>query len=1295
MKAVSTDATRTHKPATGAPPVQRRNGAGRERPSARLDPRAALQLQGRAGNTAVARLVAQQSSASRQPAASLPGLSAQRLADGGACPAPPVAPEAPSPKTDPKFAAVESKAAGAAKDLKKHPSGKAEAKQAQNAAVPPGDDKASQAKEAQADKMDAAKPKGFDKAAFVAAVKAAVAKAAPQNLDEADKFASSGKADAVKGEVLGKVTEGKQDSAKDVAEKTRQAPDPSVAKDKPVTPLQEQAAKQAQPVDGGKAMPDKAPAEQTDLRAGSCEINAKMADAQVTEEHLEKSNEPQMQDAAKAKKEADAHAATAPAEVRQKEQQVLKQQTAAAQGSAQAAVTSMAGGQRTATGQVETKKSAAKQKEEKERADVSREINAIYDKTKVEVEGILTGLDGKVNTEFETGERHARQEFTAKHKADMEAYKDRRYGGPGGWALWTADLFMDLPAEADKIFDDAKKLYEQRMEAVVNKVADIIGTELGNAKNKIAEGRQKIKEYVASRPKNLQKFANEAATEMSGKFDQLESDVDAKQESLVEDLAQKYVEARNAVDEEIKAEQEKNKGFVSKAKDAVGESVQAIVKLKDLFMGLLARAASAFNDILKDPLKFVGNFMNAVKQGFLNFANNIVEHLKKGLKGWLFGQLADAGIEIPDKLDAMSILKMIASLLGLTWGNIKGKLVAKVPWLAKIEQAWDFLESKVEVFKVLATKGVAGLWNWLKEKVGDLKQLVFDQIKSFVIERIVKAGITWVLGMLNPAGALIKIIDAVIKVVQWIMEKGEQLGDLIGSIVDAVKDVATGGGGGVPAKIEGSLSKAVPVVISFLASLLGLGGISAKVKSILQSAQELVGKGIDAVIGAALKVAKPLLAAAGKLFTKIKAKGKEVWGKVKAKGKRLLGKVKAKVLGGDDSPEGKQKRLDKAMASAVAVSNRFRGKTVGKVVLTGLFGIIRVRYGLTSLTPVRDGERWSVRGEINPTDTKPLDIRAAAEEAVRALGEELHMIIRDCANAVILDPKVVQQIEQIAEDRVLYGRGASREAPRLSQSPAAEAGAMLYYPRMPGTKEFVSLGGRVVSEKQSEEDPLKSNVLGGRPGLIKVFGLGGAGHYDPEIKNKVSALKMKIAGKVPDPDVAIAQAVLQISRGGTAPPPFKAADQTFLSGLTRLLLHVEPGRSPSALVTSMMALETAAGGGVSMADTATTRNPMAGALGTESKSWTAGAQARTVGEQLGYPVPWRGRASASRPAVEAFLEREKQVAIDYVVHVAKRKEAQGTPFKDKADVAKFVQKELHQFLLKEAREKLTVVAAGP
>jgi hypothetical protein len=893
-----------------------------------------------------------------------------------------VAPTPADPKADPRFAAVAGTVDRAAKNLKKHPSGAAEAKKARDAAQAPPDDKAGQAKAAQADQMAAAKPKGFDKAGFIAAVKQAIAKAAPQNLDEADKFATSGKADAVKGEVMGKVGQGKEASAQDVAAKTAQPPDPSVAKDKPVTPLPPQPAAQAPPVDGAKAMPGKAPAEQTDLRAGPAEVRSTMADAEVTDQHLTASNEPQMQQAAAAKQQAETHAAQAPAEIRQKEAQVLQQAQAGAAAGTRGAVAAMTAAKTSATGQVGVQQSTAKATEEKERARISGEINKIYDKTKGEVEGILTGLDAKVTQEFERGEAEARRAFTAKHKADMERYKDQRYSGPAGWARWTGDLFMSLPKEADQIFVQAKALYEERMTAVISGVADLIGRELDAAKAKIAAGRQAIKDYVATQPKELQKIATAVAGDVNGKFDQLESDVDAKQESLVEDLAQKYVEARGAVDEEIKAEQAKNQGLVDMAKNAVGESVKSILALKDLFMGLLAKAASAFNLILAKPVQFITNFMSAVKQGFMNFASNILDHLKKGLQGWLFGQLANAGIELPEKFDLMGILKMIASLLGLTWNGIKARIAEKDPFLGKVI---DTIQSKIEIFVVLATKGVVGVWDWIKEKVGDLKQLVFDQIKSFIIEKIVKAGITWVLGMLNPAGALIKIVQALISVVQWIMERGAEMGEFIGSIVDAVMDIARGGGGGVPAKIEAALGKAVPLVISFLAGLLGLGGISEKVKSIIEKGQKLVGKAVDWVVGKAMKLARPLVNAMKKGAAWVK--GKYEAGKAWVKGKWEAGKAyvkkkweaakgwvkgRTKALGGksDDEKAGDSSAAKEKVARHAADEGYAAVSSVPLSQMTNALAGVLARWrqhGVKSLRMKSVGDdRFAVEAKVNP-----------------------------------------------------------------------------------------------------------------------------------------------------------------------------------------------------------------------------------------------------------------------------------------------------------------------------------------
>ena len=71
------------------------------------------------------------------------------------------------------------------------------------------------------------------------------------------------------------------------------------------------------------------------------------------------------------------------------------------------------------------------------------------------------------------------------------------------------------------------------------------------------------------------------------------------------------------------------------------------------------------------------------------------------------------------------ILNLALSILGLTWANIRGRLVAQVgePVMAKMEQA-------VDVFKIIATEGLAGLWNWILDRVGDFKEMVMGEIVS-------------------------------------------------------------------------------------------------------------------------------------------------------------------------------------------------------------------------------------------------------------------------------------------------------------------------------------------------------------------------------------------------------------------------------------------------------------------------------------------------------------------------------------------------------------------------------------
>lgn len=280
----------------------------------------------------------------------------------------------------------------------------------------------------------------------------------------------------------------------------------------------------------------------------------------------------------------------------------------------------------------------------------------------------------------------------------MKKYKDKRYSGLMGKGRWVKDKFAGLPEEANDLYQEARKLYVSKMQTVISSVADIIGAELGRAKARIAKGRAELKAEVDKLPADLRAFGEEAAKDFAGKFDDLEATVDEKSEQLVQDLASKYTAALNKIDEEIKKLQEANKGLIDKAKDAIVGAIKTINELKNLLLGILAKAASAIMKIIKDPISFLRNLVTAVGAGLNLFMTNIADHLKTGVVSWLLGTAVKAGLELPQRFDLKGIIQLIGSLLGLTWDNIRARVTRKgVP-----EEAMSKVESSVPVAGSLA-----------------------------------------------------------------------------------------------------------------------------------------------------------------------------------------------------------------------------------------------------------------------------------------------------------------------------------------------------------------------------------------------------------------------------------------------------------------------------------------------------------------------------------------------------------------------------------------------------------------
>ncbi len=844
------------------------------------------------------------------------------------------------PEADPKFAALTADVRGKQRELTAHPPAKAEADKAQAAARAPQDDREAQGKAANAEKMNAAKPGEFDKAAFVKAVNDAIAAQAPKNLDEADKFAGSGKADAVKGQVQGRVGQGRQASAGAIDAATKAPPDTSAAKDKPVTPLAPDRSPPTPAVpDPNRAVPDRAPASATDFSAGPAQVDQQMADAQVTEEQLAKSNEPEFTGALRDKKEGERHAATAPGQVRAAEAQTLAATKAQAGATGAAAMTALATDRRQAGQAVTQGKDGAKSADEARRTEVTARLQKVFDATKKGVEDILTGLDKKVDETFTAGEKAARDAFTAEHKRRMDEYKDRRYSGVLGKGRWLKDKLTSLPEEANQIFVQARQGYVTRMQQVISRVADVIGAELNRAKQRIAAGRAELQAEVKRLPADLQAIGKEAAGGFAEKFDQLTESVDAKGTELVQTLATKYNEALKSVDEEIAAEKEKNKGLVAKAADAVGGAIKTILELKSMLLGVLAKAAGAVMAIIKDPIGFLGHLVSAVGAGLRAFLANIGEHLKKGLIGWLTGAMAGAGLQLPAKFDLRGIVVMVGSLLGLTWGTIRGRIVSRgVP-----EKAMSAVEASVPIVQKIQAQGIGGIWEEIKEKVGDLKANLFSKISEYLVPTVLIAGITWIISLLNPASAFVKACKMIVDIVSFIVERGAQIAQFVNAVLDAIIAIAGGGTGSVPKLIEKALASSIPVLIGALAAILGVGGIAEKVKKFFHS------------------LGKPVLKAVDWVVDKVVGFGKKIWARIKSRFAR-------KKDGTPDhrTPAQKERALNAGLNSAEKLARDGHKESE----IRSRLPAIQSHYAMTSLTikvENRSGRPiYHFEGEVNP-----------------------------------------------------------------------------------------------------------------------------------------------------------------------------------------------------------------------------------------------------------------------------------------------------------------------------------------
>ena len=804
-----------------------------------------------------------------------------------------------SPDADPAYQEVVSQAQEVGTKEKEHQPAQDKSQEAQEAAEPPSNEVESQAQDKQVDEMEAAPTPLFEAKAFKDALKKRIADITPKTLEDADNFKNSNQLESVKNDVTGKVDEAQKESQGPLEEKNKATPDTSGITPKSVTPLPPNQPGETPSINGAEKAAPKSKGQsevEAPAQARSQSLDQQLAEADITEEQLAKSNEPQFQSALDSKKNAQTHSQTAPKAYRQGEQSQLSQAESAASATAQEKLQGMHGERSQSLQQVTGDQVDGKSKDEQSRAKIAGDIDQIYQTTKTKVEDRLTKLDTEVGNAFDAGAAEAKKAFEEYVGQRMDAYKADRYTttwiNPFGWAKWVADKLFGMPEEVNRFYEEGRDLYIKYMDGVIDKVVAIVETGLIEAKNDVADGSKQVKEYVAKLPEDLKEIGVEAAENIQTQFDGLEQEIDNKQDELIDTLVQKYKENLNAIDARIKEMQEENKGLIQKAVEFIVGVIKTIIELAKMLQEVLARVATVIGSILKDPIGFFSNLFNALKQGFNNFVKNIDKYLTQGLLSWLTGALAGTNIQMPTSLDSQSIFSLVMQVLGGGYDEIRAKAVKR---LGKDgEEKVSSLEKSFEMFRILANQGVAGVWQVIKEKLGDIKSMVLDPIMKFLIENVISAGVQWIIGLLSPASAFIKACKAIYDIVKFFIDHAQQIADLVNSILDAIALVASGAIDKAAQAVEDSLAKAIPVAIGFMASILSLGNISAKVQSIIQKMRQPIDKAIDWVINQGVKAYKKVSnkfkksklgekVSAAKKKAKQKLKAAKQWGKNKQK----------------------------------------------------------------------------------------------------------------------------------------------------------------------------------------------------------------------------------------------------------------------------------------------------------------------------------------------------------------------------------------------------------------------------
>jgi len=278
----------------------------------------------------------------------------------------------------------------------------------------------------------------------------------------------------------------------------------------------------------------------------------------------------------------------------------------------------------------------------------------------------------------------------------------------------------------------------------------------------------------------------------------------------------------------------------------------------DLINNIIKRTIAAFHRIKNDPIGFLKNLLRAIKQGFIQFFDNIVQHLIGGVVGWLMSELRDAGIPELTDFSLRGVIGWVLEVLGISMEKIWEKLAAHPrigpERVARLRSMINTLDGIWTFIKDVQERGVAAIWEKIQEQLTNLWNTVIDAVKNWVMEKIVAEVTVKLLSMLDPTGimAVINSCIAIYKAIQSFIRYLREMLEVLNSFVNGVADIAEGNVATAANYLENTMGRAMPIVVGFLANQVGLGGVGRRVGEMIESVREMVDQALTWLVNRAV-----------------------------------------------------------------------------------------------------------------------------------------------------------------------------------------------------------------------------------------------------------------------------------------------------------------------------------------------------------------------------------------------------------------------------------------------------------